>query len=185
MKVLGLIVLVIVTYLAWRFVIQGDALVLFTPDDGNRVSAAVKRLEPGKELLIEITNNNKENRITEISMLRSLASRLGVSEPQGFKVEALPLTEGDKNNKETAEFVKEYNNNNLRWIGSFNLAPNSRTELAIPVTLMSLPSGSIDFQYEGKVGFGGSISFFQVSLSAQEPNDSVDRDAQQTARPSS
>jgi hypothetical protein len=182
MKVLGLIVLVIIAYLSWRFVIRGDALGLVEPNTGDRVSAVVKQINPGKELVIEVTNNNKEHRITEISMLRSLASQLDVSEPTGFKVEALPLTEEDKKNKEMVEFVKEYNKENLRWVGSYKLAPISKTELAIPATVTSLPpSGNIDFQYEGKVGFGGSISFFRVSLDSQEPNKANLADAKSRA----
>lgn len=181
MKIIGLIVLVIITYFAWRFVIHGDALVLVTPETGNWVNAVVKQIDPGKELVIEVTNNNKENRITQISMLRKLASELGVSAPTGFKVEVLPLTEEDKKNKETVEFVKKYNNENLRWVGSFKLAPNSKTELSIPATLASLSGGSIDFQYESKVGFGGSISFFSVSLASQEPNKANSSEAKSPA----
>lgn len=177
MKFIGIIVLLVIAYLAWRFVVQGDALVLLTPDTGDRVSATVAQIEPGKELVIKVLNDNKENQITQISMLRSLASQLGVSEPPGFKVEALPLTKEDKKNKETVEFVKEYNKDNLRWVGSYKLAPNSATELAIPATFSSLPSGNIDFQYESKVGFGGSISFFRVSLDSKQPDNTDSAEA--------
>lgn len=168
MKIIGVVALLLLAYFVWRFVVAGDPLVLVTPDTGDRVTAVVKRVVPGKALVIEIRNKNKDNRITQISMLRSVAQSLGVSEPSGFKVEGLPLTEDDRKSEETVDFVKQYNIEHLRWVGNLELVPNARTELAIPVTAMPPLNGIIDFQYEAKVGFGGSISFFRLDLAEQE-----------------
>lgn len=170
MKIIGVIVLLLVAYFVWRFVVAGDPLVLVTQDSGDRVTAVVKRVIPAEALVIAISNNNKENRITQISMLRSVAQKLGVSEPSGFKTEELPLTEDDRKNTETVDFVKQYNIENLRWVGSLELAPNAATELVIPATAVPPISGIIDFQYEARVGFGGSISFFRLNLAEQQAN---------------
>ena len=168
MKLIGLIVLLVLAYFIWRFVVRGDGLVLITSDTGNRVTAVVKRVVKGKQIVIEINNNHKENRITEITIPRSVASQLGISEPAGFKVAALPLTDDDKKSQETSEFVEQFNEENLRWTGSFTLAPDAKVELAIPSALASPLTGTMGFQYETKVGFGGSISSFRVNLAEQD-----------------
>ena len=169
MKIVGVAVLLLVGYFVWRFVVVGDALVLITSDSGQKVVANVKRVIPEQEILLEINNNDKENSITAISVSRQLVSRLGMSKPSGFREEPLPLTGSDRENRETVEFVENFNKENIRWIGSFALAPNTTAELAIPVTSASGLQGYIDFQYEARVGFGGFISSFRVDLAGQAP----------------
>jgi len=164
MKVVALVFLVLVGYFAWRFVFQGDGLVLLMPDSGQRVVAVVKRVVPDKELVIEINNNSKENRITEISMPRLLVSGIGLSVPPDFAEEALPLSGEDRKDRELVEYVEKYNMDNIRWVGNRELAPNAVTEFTFPVTSATRLAGYIDFQYEARVGFGGSISSFRVNL---------------------
>ncbi len=184
MKIISVVVLVIVAYFVWRFVVRGDGLVLITHDTGKGVTGVLKNVVPAKELLIEITNNGKERRITQISMPRSVASQLGLTEPSGFRVEELPLTEGEKKDKEMVAFVKQYNKDNLRWVGEFTLPAESKAELAIPAPAISPLAGSIDFQYEGKVGLGGSISHFRVNLAGQGRDEAINTDTQGAASPS-
>jgi len=184
MKIVGVVVLVLVVYFIWRFVVRDDALVLVTQDTGTGVSGMVKRAIPDKALVIEITNNGKERRITQISMPKSVASQAGFSEPAGFKIEALPLTEHEKKDKETVAFVERYNKENLRWVGDFKLPAESTTEFSIPAISVAEASGSIDFQYESKAGLGGSISFFRVNLSEQEKRSASDSSVQNTVQPS-
>jgi hypothetical protein len=144
---------------------MGDAIVFLSPAPTKRVTGVVKRLTPGKEIVIEIENDSKKNSVTEISLPRSLAAQLGVSVPSGFKEEALPLTEKEKTNKDSVEFAEKYNRGTLRWAGSFPLTPNGKSELIIPATgSFQNAKGQIDFRYEEKLGFGGSISFFRVKL---------------------
>jgi hypothetical protein len=133
-------------------------------------------------LFLEITNNGKERRITEISMPRSVESQLGFSEPSGFKVEALPLTEAEKKDKEMVDFVAQYNRENLRWVGHFTLPAKSKTEFAIPASSASPLSGTIYFQYESKGGLGGSISHFRVNLAEQENANRINSDAQKAGK---
>ena len=164
MKIIGIVLLVAVGYLIWRFVIRGDGLVLLSADTGKRVSANLKEVIPNQSLLIEIDNNDKPNFVTVISMPRELADSLGVKPPEGFAVETLPLTESEKEDEETVESAKNYDKETLRWSGNFELTPNGVTELRIPAERTADFSGRINFQYEAKAGFGGSISFFSVSL---------------------
>jgi hypothetical protein len=170
-KIIAVVFLVLVGYFAWRFVFQGDALVLLTPDSGQRVVAVVNRVIPDKELVIEIDNNSKENRITGISMPRQLVSRIGLSVPPGFEEQALPLTGEDRKDRELVEYVEKYNMDNIRWVGNRELTPNAVTEFTFPVTSANRLAGHIDFQYEAKVGFGGSISSFRVNLEDTQTNE--------------
>ena len=164
MKIVGLILLVMVAYFAWRFVFLGDGLVVIGNDTGKRISARLTDVIPNEALVIVIDNNDRENSITEISMLRSLAENLGASPPDGFAAELLPLSDPEKNDQEAVRFVDKFNADTLRWVGQFALTPNTPSELRIPANDTSSLSGRINFQYEAKVGFGGSISFFSVTL---------------------
>jgi len=166
MKVVGIILLVAVAYFIWRFAIRGDALMLLSADAGKRVSASLKEVIPNQSLVIKIDNNDKPNFVTVISMPREMAEFLGASPPEGFAVEPMPLSEAEQKDKETAEYAKNYDLQTVRWSGNFELTPDGATELRIPVTSTTELAGRINFQYEAKVGFGGSISFFSVSLEA-------------------
>jgi hypothetical protein len=169
MKIVAIAVLLLVGYFVWRFVVVGDGLVVITSDSRQKVVANVKQVIPEESILLEISNNDTENSITEISVSRQLVNRLGLSEPPGFREVPLPLAESDREDKETVEFVEEFNKETIRWVGSFVLEPNSATELAIPATSASDLQGYMDFQYEARVGFGGSLSFFRVHLAGQIP----------------
>lgn len=181
MKTIGIAGLLIVAYIVWRFVVRGDGLVILTHDTGIGVTGHLDSVVPGEQLLIEITNNGKERHITEISMPRSVASQLGFSEPSDFKVEALPLTEAEKKDKEMVDFVAQYNRENLRWVGYFTLRAESKTKFAIPASSASPLFGTIDFQYESKAGLGGSISHFRINL-AEEENSNTNNSGVQKAR---
>jgi hypothetical protein len=164
MKIIGIILLVVIGYFIWRFTIRGDALVLLSTDSGKKVSAILNEVIPNQSLVIEIDNNDKQNFVTVISMPRELAESTGASPPEGFAVERMPLSEAERKDEETVEYVKNYNLQNVRWSGNFELTPNGLAELRIPVTSTTELAGRINFQYEAKVGFGGSISLFSVSL---------------------
>jgi hypothetical protein len=173
MKFLIVVGVILTAYFVWRFVIRGDAVVLMLPDAGKRVTATVKRVIPDKGIVIEVDNNAKENRVTEISLLRSLASELGVSAPSGFTEEPLPLAEKEKNDKDAVEFVEKFNREKLRWVGNFPLAPNAKTDMVIPAKTATKLSGCIDFRYEAKLGLGGFISSFSVDIASQDTNKSL------------
>lgn len=96
MKTAGVAVLLLVAYFIWRLVVAGDGLVLIAADSGRKLVGSVKRVIPEQEILLEVINNDRENSISEISLSRQLANRLGLSQPAGFKEEPLPLTESDR-----------------------------------------------------------------------------------------
>jgi len=54
MRIVGLVVLALIAYFVWRFVVRGDALVVITRDSGKKVTGAVTRVVPGKELVVEV-----------------------------------------------------------------------------------------------------------------------------------
>ena len=164
MKIIGIILLVVIGYFIWRFAIRGDAIVLLNAGSDKKVSAILKEVISNQALVIEIDNNDKKNIVTVISMPRELTKSTGASPPEGFAVESMPLIEFGMKDEEMAEYVKNYNLQNVRWSGNFELTTNGVTELRIPVTSTTELAGRINFQYEAKVGFGGSISFFSVSL---------------------
>lgn len=164
MKYLAFVIIILIGFIVWRFVVRGDALFLLTANSGKQVTAKVKQVIPNTELIIEIDNNSREHHITEISMPRVLAMQLGVTKPIGFKEEVLPLTEEERIDKETVDFVKLYNKENIRWVGDFSLPPDAKIEITFPAADTSQLAGTIQFQYEAKLGFSGSIAFFRVDL---------------------
>jgi hypothetical protein len=174
MKISMIVLVMVVGFVAWRL-LSGGGLILVTPASADRVTAVVKQVVPNKEIVIEINNNSKNNSVSEITLSRATAAQLGVSPPQGFQQEPLPLTKDEANNKETADFVAQFNQENLRWVGKFPLAPDAKSELVIPAKSTAQPTGRIHFQYEAKVGLGGSISSFSVNLAQPGPNNVVQR----------
>lgn len=178
MKIIGIILLALGAYFVWRFVIHGDGLVLITPDSGKKVTAVVKRIDPGKELVVEVDNNSKESRITQIVLSRDLVAQLGMSAPAGFKEELLPLTEAEMKDQDSVAFVENYNRENIRWVGTHVVAPDTKGEIIFPITKAADVTGFILFQYEAKWGIGGSISSFRARLGAPEPNKALQGDAQ-------
>lgn len=172
MKAIGIVLLVVIAYIVWRFVIRGDALVLLDSGGGKRVCASLTEIVPGEAIVVGIDNNEKNNFVTVISIPRDLASRLEVSPPEGFVEELLPLTEKEKKDKKSVQYAEKYNSETLRWAGRLDLEPNEITELRIPAKgTAQVSAGRIDFQYEAKVGLGGSISFFSLRL---DPPESVE-----------
>lgn len=103
-------------------------------------------------------------------MPREVADALGASPPDGFVAELMPLTEKEMKDKETVEYVENYNAETLRWGGRVELTPNEVRELRIPATNTMELAGRIDFQYDARVGLGGSISFFSLSLDLPASN---------------
>jgi len=172
MKFVGLILLIAIGYIIWRFAVRGDGLVLIGADTGKRVTASLIEIIPNESLVLQIDNNDKTNFVTVISMPRQLAETLGANPPEGFLAEPMPLSESERKDKETVDYAKEYDAQTLRWAGRLLLTPNEPTEFKIPAKNTSDVSGRIDFQYEAKVGFGGAISFFSLSLDSPPENDS-------------
>ncbi len=170
MKITLLLGLILVAYLAWRFVVRGDALVLATAKPGKEVSAQLKRVVPEKEIVIEISVGTPNTRISEIDMSRVLAEELGVSPPPGFTVEELPLTEKEKSDKDTVEFAAKFNQETLRWVGDLAVAPGVPAEIVIPASRAAFLDGRVDLIYRRKSGFGGATGMLRVPLSAKAPD---------------
>lgn len=169
MKIVGLVILALIAYFVWRFVVRGDALVVITRDSGKKVTGAVTRVVPGKELVVEVDNPSKEIRITEISLARALVAGLGISAPEGFREEALPLTAREREDPESVAFVERFNREHVRWVGSHVVPQEGRAQLVFPIARAAEASGFIHFRYEARWGIGGSISSFRARLGSPEP----------------
>ncbi len=165
----GIVVLVPITYFLWRFIFRGDAIVLIDKSPGKKVSATLKQVIPNGAIVVGVDSNSKQNQITEISVKREIAAKLGLSAPGGFTESPVPLTEKDKLDKETVEFVENYNTENVRWIGKLPLAPDAITEITFPATSTSNLGGNIRFRYEAKIGYGGSMAFCVAKLDSGMP----------------
>lgn len=167
-RLLILLALLSLVYLIWRFVVRGDALVLVRPGQPAAVTAWLNRFVPGEALAIAFRIHSGRHRITEISLARSLAQSLGLQAPSGFSVEDLPLSRKEQNDAAMRAFVADYNRDNLRWVGSFELTADSESELVFPMTVTEATAGILRFTCETRLGTGFSMSFLQVAVGAAE-----------------
>jgi len=146
--------------------VRGDALVLVTQSAAKHAAASLKAVAENQSLVLEIENDSREGRITELKFERALATQFGLSPPDGFKEEPLPLSEGEKSDKDMVGFVASFNRETVRWVGVLPLPPGAKAQLVIPASSTSGLTGIISLQCESKVGFGGSISTLRVNLGA-------------------
>ncbi len=168
LRLLVFLVLIVLAYLIWRFVVRGDALVLVRPGQPAAVSARMNRFVPGQSMAIGFGVHSGRHRITEISLERSLAQSLGLQTPSGFTIEDLPLSGKEQNDPAMRAFVADYNRDNLRWVGSFELAAEGESELLFPLSASEPVSGILRFTVETRLGAGKSMTFLQVAIAAAD-----------------
>jgi hypothetical protein len=133
--------------------------------DKTDVRASVRRLEDSVITVeVVVRGTNHPVTITEISLERALQEAVGLGPPEGFRVEALPLEDGEKNDPEAVEHVTKYNREKVRYVGSRAVKPGSSELLRFSAARPRAASGEIRLQHERKVGVGGSIGFTSVRL---------------------
>lgn len=120
-KIIIVIVVIAVVLGVFLFWFARNAIILVTKGPGITVKTAAVPDEASHSIrvLMTLTGTQKPHSITEISMPRDLAQSLSVSAPKGFTEQLLPLDERSKSDAESIKFVKEYNRDKLRWVGSF------------------------------------------------------------------
>jgi len=161
--IVGLLTLVLVValvgYVAW--------FVRRAVSDGTEVRASVRPLEDSV-ITVEVIVRGTDYSVTvvEISLERALQEALGLGPPEGFRAEALPLEDGEKDDLDVVEHVAKYNREKVRYVGKRTIKPCSGELLRFPVARPTAASGEIQLQYERKVGVGGSIGFTSVKLGA-------------------
>ena len=156
--ILAVVVLVVV-YLGW-FVFTA------VTSQAPVVKATGYTSGDGKYLAIEIILGGIKRPATihEITLSRILADSLHASPPQGFEEKPLQLSKDEPANPDTVKFVEKYNKETVRWVGEFNLAPEKKHVINIPAPSANDGSGKLTFQYDERVGVGGTIRSFDVSI---------------------
>jgi hypothetical protein len=164
-KILIVIIVLLVAYFAWRFIIIGAPIVFMTKAGEKPITAIVKEVRANKEIILEINSDSNTYKIDQITLPRELASRLKISPPVGFREELLSVSKDEESNKEAVDFVAKFNSETLRWIGNFQIQPNSKSFIVLPVNNTTTMEGKIYFKYSVKHIIGGTISTFNVNLS--------------------
>jgi len=158
---------IFVLYFVWNFMIMNKPIVMMNTFNGKRVSGKMVELKD-KLISIEIDNNEYDNVITSIEIDKNVSNTLGVGSIESFTEEPMTVSDSEKNNIETIEWVKNYNKETIQWRGKLKLIPNQKTIIQIPVKNISDLHGKLYFNYERKVGFGGSMSSFYVNLTHEK-----------------
>ena len=163
MKYVLIIIGLVALYFVWNFMIMNKPIVMINTFDNKRVNGKVVEVKDN-EIRIEIDNNEYDNVITRIEIDRNISKALEIGNINGFSEELMKVSEREKNDAEAIEWVKNYNKDTTQWIGKLKLIPNQKTIIQIPVKNISDLHGKLYFNYERKVGFGGSMSSFYVNL---------------------
>jgi hypothetical protein len=163
MKYIWMGISVFVLYFVWTFMIMNKPIVLMNTATSKRVSGKIVEVKD-KFISIEIDNNEYDNVITSVSMDRNISKELGIGTIDGLSEELMVVSEREKDNIEAIEWVKNYNKETIQWVGNLKLLPNQKTIIQIPIENIKDLHGRLSFDYERKVGFGGSMSSFYIDL---------------------
>ena len=154
---------IFVLYFVWNFMIMNKPIVMMNTATSKRVSGKIVEVKD-KFISIEIDNNEYDNVITSVSMDRNVSKELGIESIDGLSEELMIVSEREKDDTEAIEWVKNYNKETIQWVGNLKLVPNQKTIIQIPIKNIKELHGRLSFNYERKVGFGGSMSSFYIDL---------------------
>jgi hypothetical protein len=127
-----------------------------------QVEAEVKKETNGYRASLKLINTDQVRYLTEFSLDKQTAAASGLKAPVGYRVEPLPYDRSEQ------EWTDEWNNENVRFVGSLLLKPNELIELFLPCKDPELAIGKIQCTYETKKKFGNMMSFFTIPLSSDE-----------------
>lgn len=139
--------------------------IVFTAPVISKLTAVALRDE-GAHILrctLRFTGQDKPHNVTEIQLPRELVQALGASPPSGFTDE--PYVAGPKVGDEA--WVQKFNRETVRWVGQLALPAEQDVVLSIPVQQPRAGTGTIQFRYEHRSTFGGSIRFCELKLESQ------------------
>ncbi len=142
--------------------------IVFTVPEGLMAEVVARQLEDadGDELVVELElmGEGDSYRITEVSLERQLADRLGLSPPEGFREEPLTLEEEDRSDPETVRFVTEWNAENVSWVCDLEIVAGVPIVVRIPAANAGADSGVLSISYESVSVLGGHWSSTTLML---------------------
>lgn len=163
----GLIGLIVMSLFWWS-----RNPIVFTVPEGIFPEVTARQLDnpEGDAIVIELefSGEDSDYRVTDFSVSRELAARLGMSTPVGFREELMPLEE-DETDTETAEFVAEWNAENLQWVCDLAIAPGEPIVVRIPATDPLAASGPLSISYEQVSTLGGHWSSSTLMVNETTP----------------
>ncbi len=160
LKVVGIVLLLFVAYVAW---------VLFRASStiGKSPAAHSEMLSDRIRVTVSFPGADSEFQITQVLVSREIGEELGIAAPHGFRIEPYTLDDmGDPASEDSAEWAAEANSKDIRWVGTLPLAPDAVTTLDFPIQKKAAGEIVLRFQYERKIGMSGQISFFSVPVEA-------------------
>ncbi len=162
LKVVGVILLLSVAYVAWVIFRASSSI-------GESPTAHAETLADKIRVTVSFPNADSEYQITQVLLSRVIADELGVSPPHGFSLAPFALDDtGDPTSKESADWVEEANNRDIRWVGMLPLRSDAVTTLDFPLEKKPRTKIVFRFQYERKLALGGQIAFFNVHVDPAE-----------------
>ena len=159
----ALLVLVLVLVIWW----SRNAIVFVAPE-GAFPGLTARQLEDpsGTALVVELELSGETSgfKITDLNLRRDLAKTLGLTAPEGFEEELLPLEGSELNDPELVRFVDEWNAENIRWRGELEIVPATPIVLRIPASAPLVATGPLVINYGRSTGFGGHSSSARLVL---------------------
>ena len=159
----GAVLLLAVGVLVWWV---WDLMVLMGPG-GELPVVTLRQVEaPGGAILVEarLSSEAEGYRLSEIVADRTLAEALGLSAPDGFVEEPMPLSDREKRDPDTVAWASEWNRENLRWTGAVPIRADESVLLRFAAASPTAASGLLRVSYEWKLGLGGGSAEATVTL---------------------
>lgn len=121
--------------------------------------------------------------LTEITATRAFVDALGLSAPAGFQEEPLPLTERERRDPDTVEWTKNWNRENVRWVGAMPIHPGKPVNITFSAESPEATTGELMITYERKRALGGILSSATLTLNELnvEPRDQTEPSADENA----
>ncbi len=167
----GVVLALLVVLLIW---LSRTAFVFLAPE-GAFPEVNARQLEDpsGTAVVVELELSGEKSgyRITDLSLSRHLAQSLGLSAPEDFTEEPLPLASSERDDPEIVRFVEQFNAENIRWIGDLEILPATPIVLRIPASDPLAEAGPLDIGYERSTGLGGHASGTRLVLNEARNGD--------------
>ena len=167
-----IIAVIVAAVLVAFVVVVNPVLIAVSSGPGPRIESKVSLKDGAIACDLLLRNAKAERYITELKILRSASEMMKIGTPDGFRIEEMPATESDDK-----EWVKNWNRENVRFIGRLKIAPGVPVTLVIPASTSTLEGLEIGGQFETGKTFGNMISFFTAKPIKTEPNQALQSNA--------
>lgn len=153
---IGLSLLASIALLVYAVWFIGESTADFPTLDTDAVAA------PGRlDVRMTLEGTDRAVAITSITVPRAVRDSLELEPPAGFTEEPLPHDPGETD-AEARQFVEDFNEENVRFVGHFELSPGEARTLSFPAQDPDGGSGRIELGWERSIGVGGGGGFFRV-----------------------